>query len=448
MKKTACFILFSCIISFGINAQDLYLTFTGVGESSVIDSVTALNGRTDQSITFPGDATLVLSRSSGIQDISQLTEEIMVYPNPFSGASRVVVNIQEPQIVNLRIQKLTGQIVAQSAENIQAGVNEFKLSLIESGLYFLVAEILKDRYSCKLVNLTANGHTNEIQYAGLNGIMKLQSGSSGLKNSQSGYSIEFMDGDLIHYTCFSGVMTTVVNDFPVESKNYVVEFADCTDPDGRRYRTVSIGEQLWMEENLAYLPSITISNRPDFPAIETSDSIPCYYVYDYQGSSVSEAELHANYTTYGVLYNWPAAMKACPEGWHLPSDAEWTVLTDYLINNGYGYQGSGEDIGKSMAATSGWDYCPDRGTVGNFQIANNSSGFNVLPCGFLYDNEDIPLPVPLFWNEGSDASFWTSTEDGQWTAWSRNLEWCKYGVDRSNTGRRWFGFSVRCLKNK
>ena len=57
---------------------------------------------------------------------------------------------------------------------------------------------------------------------------------------------------------------------------------------------------------------------------------PCYYVYGYEGTNVEEAKATKNYKTYGVLYNWNAAFYACPEGWHLPSDAEWAQLVDFI----------------------------------------------------------------------------------------------------------------------
>jgi uncharacterized protein (TIGR02145 family) len=103
--------------------------------------------------------------------------------------------------------------------------------------------------------------------------------------------------------------------------------------DGHVYKTVTIGNQVWLAENLAYLPAIS-------PSSAGSETEPYYYVYDYEGTDMASAKNNANYATYGVLYNWTAAMVACPPGWHLPTDAEWTELENYLIANGYNYDGT------------------------------------------------------------------------------------------------------------
>ena len=89
------------------------------------------------------------------------------------------------------------------------------------------------------------------------------------------------------------------------------------------YNWARIGQQVWMAENLAFLPSVS-------PLINFSETEPIYYIYGYNGSLVSEAKAASNYTRYGVLYNWQAAIAACPAGWHLPGDDEWKLLETYL----------------------------------------------------------------------------------------------------------------------
>jgi len=210
--------------------------------------------------------------------------------------------------------------------------------------------------------------------------------------------------------------------------------------DSKVYKTVTIGNQVWMAENLAYLPSVV------GPATGSTTD-PHYYVYDYDGTDVDEAKATTNYQTYGVLYNWPAALTACPEGWYLPCDEEWTLLEIYLANNGHNFDGTiGGDyfrskIAKSLASDTGWNYWDIEGAPGNTDYPEyiNKSGFSALPGG--YRN-----PSGAFFGIGVFSFWWSSTK-----VFTRNCVWRRamsagdspiYKVC-SDYSR---GYSVRCLR--
>ena len=176
--------------------------------------------------------------------------------------------------------------------------------------------------------------------------------------------------------------------------------------DGNYYNTVKIGDQIWMAENLAYLPSV--QHPSTWSSIHSR-----YYVFDYSGTNVSEAKATENYDIYGVLYNWPAASNACPSGWHLPTDAEWTTLNDYLVDNGYGYGGSGDDIGKALASRLFWSSSSHAGDVGNDLLSNNISGFGALPGGYCSNG--------IFYYDGNYGCWWSATKDGSIDAWYQYL---------------------------
>ncbi len=91
--------------------------------------------------------------------------------------------------------------------------------------------------------------------------------------------------------------------------------------DGNVYKTIQIGDQVWMAENLRYLPGVIESDIGSY-------GHPFFYVYGYKGSNVEKAKATNTYQTFGVLYNWPAANSVCPHGWHLPSDDEWLQLVN------------------------------------------------------------------------------------------------------------------------
>jgi uncharacterized protein (TIGR02145 family) len=122
------------------------------------------------------------------------------------------------------------------------------------------------------------------------------------------------------------------------------------------------------------------------------------------------------------------------------SNAEWATLTNYLINNGYGYQGSGTDIGKSMAATSGWGIDVTPGFIGNDQASNNASGFSALPGGVRWDTNGTFVDI------GLGGYWWCSsinTTKEAWLWYMANSSELVYNW--SNTFRN--GFSVRCIKD-
>ena len=129
----------------------------------------------------------------------------------------------------------------------------------------------------------------------------------------------------------------------------------------------------------------------------------------------------------------------CPDGWHLPGNDEWTELETWLTDNGYGYEGSGDDIGKALAATSGWATDDTPGNVGNDQASNNSSGFTALPGGNRGNNG-------TFGGLGNNADFWSAMEYDSSYVWGRNLSNNGSDVYRPSYSKD-NGFSVRCLED-
>jgi len=191
-----------------------------------------------------------------------------------------------------------------------------------------------------------------------------------------------------------------------------------TDPrDGETYKTLKIGEQVWMAENLRYLPGLV---EPD----SASQTIPLYYVLAYQGDNVTEAKATEYYQTYGALYNWTAAKIACPTGWHLPTEAEWMQLADFVG----GASTAGEKLKES--GTEHWGVINDNITDGY--------GFRALPGGCC-------LADGLFDGLGNFGTWWTINEVDS-TGASYILMTDNTGV---YTGRsiKEHGFSVRCIKD-
>jgi uncharacterized protein (TIGR02145 family) len=217
------------------------------------------------------------------------------------------------------------------------------------------------------------------------------------------------------------------------------------DIDGNIYKTITIGTQVWMKENLKttkYNDGTEIPNITDNSAWE---GLTTGAYSDYNNTP-------SNSTTYGRLYNWYAidnnastrlasngGKNVCPIAWHVPSDAEWTTLTTYLTNNGYGYGGSGDDIAKSMVATSGWSASGTLGDVGNDQASNNNSGFTALPSGYRNGGG-------LFDYIGNLCGWWSSTQGSTSIAYLLYLSYDSTFVVRGGSDKVG-GFSVRCLQD-
>ena len=204
-----------------------------------------------------------------------------------------------------------------------------------------------------------------------------------------------------------------------------------TDPrDGHVYNCIIIGTQTWMAENLAWLPSVS-------PSSAGSDTDPYYYVYGYEGGTVASAKVTTNFGTYGVLYNWPAALTVCPSGWHLPSDDDWKILEKHQ-----GMSNSDADVQGSRYSGSVGGKLKETGTShwwGLNIAATNTSGFTALPGGFRNNNLG-------FSSIGYYGYFWTATGNSASAAWSRAMDYGFSGVHRNDLARS-YSLSVRCIKD-
>ena len=221
------------------------------------------------------------------------------------------------------------------------------------------------------------------------------------------------------------------------------QIGSITDVDGNTYNSLAYGNQVWTLENAEMetyrdgteIPQITEAGG--WAALTTGAW--CYYEND---------------ETKGKLYNWYAVMgihdaiettpnkEFAPEGWHVPSDAEWTTLEDQLIAYGYNYDGTteGNKIAQAMASI-GWSASTVTGSPGNYQSANNDSGFNAFPEGIRFSDGS-------FYFEGNDASFWSSTEINSYYAWGRGLSGNYSDLNRSSgNGDKPNGYSVRFVRD-
>ena len=178
-----------------------------------------------------------------------------------------------------------------------------------------------------------------------------------------------------------------------------------TDYDGNVYDAVRIGQQIWLTENMR------TTHTPDGKFLPVSDmqdgKVPSR---SYPGGDSSNVEI------YGYLYNWPGIMNGelasesnpsgvqgiCPQGWHIPSDAEFTQLTDYVSSQSQFWCSDSSTIAKALCATREWGRNDVHCAAGYRISTNNATGFGALPGGSRFFNTYHPI--------GMLSYFWTTTE--------------------------------------
>jgi uncharacterized protein (TIGR02145 family) len=198
-------------------------------------------------------------------------------------------------------------------------------------------------------------------------------------------------------------------------------YGQITDFEGNAYKTVTIGSQTWMAENLK---SIKLNDGTAIPLVTSNNSwsnmtTPAYCYYG------NDSTTYKSY--YGALYNWHtvATNKLCPSGWHVPTLGEWTTLNATLgvdtIAGGMLKEGG----------TAHWSYPNTHAT--------NSSGFTALPTGYRFYNGS-------FQNFGISGNWWSSTAANSDAA---NYTFLVYSDGKlgKNSLDNTYGFSVRCVKD-
>lgn len=221
-----------------------------------------------------------------------------------------------------------------------------------------------------------------------------------------------------------------------------------TDIDGNCYDAVQIGNQVWMAENLRTTKYADGTSIP----LGTSTSSTTAYRYA-PGSNQSNEENMVNVPRYGYLYNWPAVMHGanssaanpsgvqgiCPDGWHVPSDAEWTQLIDYMATQSiYWSNGNADLLADALSATWGWESSSVGDTLVTNPSANNATGFSALPAGCYIRG------TYYFFSEG--VFLWSTKEYDGNMVYIHSLAYNSASVGNGHHLKN-AGFSVRCVRD-
>ncbi len=214
----------------------------------------------------------------------------------------------------------------------------------------------------------------------------------------------------------------------------------CTvdDIDGNTYRATQIGNQVWMIENLR----VTRYRNGDTIPFINDDETWTGLKTGAQGIYNSNAETNS-INKFGRFYNYYAVADSrnlAPEGWHVPTDAEWLELENYLDS----IMATSDTKAKSLASASDWTESSVEGSIGyidqaTYTLLNNSSGFSALPGG-------IRSYCGCFAYATTFAAWWTADQLDEQEAWFRSLNYNSPAVGHGHYEKK-FGLSVRCVKD-
>lgn len=198
--------------------------------------------------------------------------------------------------------------------------------------------------------------------------------------------------------------------------------------DGKSYKTVMVGDEIWLAENFAYIPYVIN---------DTEDARKCsvYGIDIDKGATVEDLKNAENYSKYGVMYSWEMLPDVVPSGWHVATDNDWMDIEEAngvdasLLGRTRSYRGESAEKFKS---TEGWD-----------PAGTDELGLNITPCG-AWELGDKKL--------GERAYFWTASEKPglfgpSLSAWMRAFAFDRTGIYRnySNKGQRYY---IRLVKDK
>jgi uncharacterized protein (TIGR02145 family) len=429
-KKYALNLFFTTVlvlISIKTYSFDYAITFKGIGASTVIDSVLIRNITKSSTMTLRGDSVLHLTNIAASIDRQNATVELIsIYPNPIQDKSTLSLNVKNDGYTQINAYALDGRKVVELSANLLQGKNSFQL-ILPKGVYIIQVNGNGFSYNTKAISHSANNVEPKISLISYKKETKPQ------KVISSTNTIDFNVGDQLIYIGISGKNRTIVADKPEGSKTANFNFVECKDADGNDYAVVVIGNQIWMAENL----NTTKYRNGNLIGTTNPSNLDIYleespkYQWTYNGEETNAA-------IYGRLYTLDAATDSnniAPMGWHVSTSDEWETLENYLIINGYNYDGTTTDnkIAKSLATSTLWSTDTGTGAIGNDLTKNNASGFSAVPGGYRTRSGFSGIvKASGWWSVGS--------------YWGLRLISNDHGLF-NYSGIRNAGFSVRCVKD-
>ena len=444
MKKLL--ILVSIFCALKATAQDYLITFAGTGASDAVSTVKVENLTSGKSLIVNGNDILHLTNViTGINSIDHVqSSELKIYPNPMTNYSTLEIIPPVAGDAVITVLDITGKPVGRIQTYLESFRQVFRLTEIKNGFYLINVKGSDYQFSGKLIS---NGQPNgTISIEKVNNIIQTvdeKEAKSDSKGVQATVDMEYTTGDWLKFTGISGNYNTAKTDIPESNKTITFNFIACSDGDANNYPVVEIGTQVWMVENLK---TTKFSDGTDIPLVKINAgwiplTTPCYGWY-FNNEAYKD--------TRGGLYNWYAVdvpsnsnKNVCPTGWHVPSYVEWVTMENYLIANGYNYNGSnsGNKIALSLAATTSWFMDPEAGMPNGTgpPTYRNKSGFTAIMTGVFAGGD---------FSEHKGASWWSSTEFTAQSALSSTMSFMSTSLKTGNITSKICGYSIRCIQGE
>jgi len=454
MKKIHLTCILVCLFLGTLHAQDLIFTIRGEYDNQAVslDSILVENNTNGTSISFydlpeRDDYRInltkkVLDGSNGINFNS--TGNGFYLKNKQHGNLSIGCKNRAITQATVNVFNINGQKVFSSSQLLVGKGHSIDMNIGIPGIFIVKVISGSNNQSFKAIGCDETGQIT------LSSLIDNKA-TSNTKSSQINYSedFSFQVGDSLLITAYKNDYYAMPRLTKIKGNDTLFfhfneVYQEVSDIDGNTYKTVTIGEQTWLSENLK---TTRYNDGVEIPLIIEPQT--WYYLktpgYNWYNKDIG------NKNKYGALYNWHTINtgKLCPDGWHVPKDAEWITLEIYLQNNGYNYDGTfdtdndretNNKIAKSLAASTYWETSSfaDPGAIGNNLSANNSSGFSALPGGFL-DNMLYSSRV------GKSGFWWTSSDNDKDNGLLRSMH-NDYPEFSRNNMTKTYGFSVRCVE--